>query len=232
MTLVKTDTQFIKVGSEPEILTRNFNLSGLKIIDSGCGTGKVAKLMASLGAFVYGIDIPELIEKAGKSGIMDNLFLSAGTAQSIPFKNNFADMVLYFASFHHIPESEMRTALDECIRVLKPGGNACFIEPVARPGSYYDLTRLVDDEAEIQKRAYKIIRAAGKRRLIHMSEKFYYLERSFRDFNNLLKIYVPDEQRYNQILQKAEEIVKSYNENPVTLTFRSFCRLNILEKVQ
>jgi len=63
--------------------------------------------MTAQGARVTGIDMAAMIAKAEelpKSG--DETYL-VGTAQAPPVESGRADLALYLASFHHIPENEM-----------------------------------------------------------------------------------------------------------------------------
>lgn len=222
---------FIKVNSDLEILEQNISFENKTIIDAGCGTGKLVRVLAPKVYKAIGFDKPELLKKATETEYPGNVEFVSGLAQKMPVENSSADVVLFFASFHHIPENEMSDGISEIGRVLKPGGTLCFLEPVARDGSYYDITRLVEDEKEIQQKAYKMIKSVDASIFAEQEEKFYYLERSFQDYKNLLSVYVPDEQLRNNIIEKAEQVIKSKGENPDEIRFKSLCRLNVFKRI-
>lgn len=223
-------TRFTKAGSEIDILKTNLNYEGKVVIDVGCGAGKISKMLASLGAFVIGIDTPELISLAEKQDIPQYVVFKTGTGQNLPLKNDFADIILFYASFHHVPECEMNNAVKECYRVLKKNGVICFCEPLTDKGSYYDLTGLIEDEEEIRAVAYSYISLAGETDFHLVSELYYYLERTFEDFRNLLNIYVTDPDEKDSIIMQAKEIVEKRDKDIDSVKFRSLVRMNILKK--
>ena len=144
-------TGFSKVDSEIDILKANLNFSRKVVIDIGCGTGKISKMIASEAAFVIGIDTPDLIGMAKKYYQPDNFILKTGSGQNMPVESNYADIIICYASFHHIPENEMNIAMRECYRVLKEDGLLVMCEPLTDKGSYYDLVSLIEDERVIRK---------------------------------------------------------------------------------
>ena len=117
-----------------------------------------------------------------------------GAAQKMPFADQSADTILFQASFHHVPAAAMAAAAGECRRVLKNGGRAVFVEPVYRAGAYTEITRLVEDEERMQKKAYAAIVVADRVRLGHGKRRvFFYVERSFADYIHLIEFFVDDD---------------------------------------
>jgi ubiquinone/menaquinone biosynthesis C-methylase UbiE len=224
-------TEYVRANSEIDILKANLRLKGKVIIDVGCGTGGIAGVLSSMGAFVVGIDSPELIDIARKTNISENVVFRAGAGQAIPVQSGFADIILFYASFHHVPEYAMHTALDECKRVLKEDGIVCFCEPLSDSGSYYDLAGLIEDEKDLREIAYSYISFAGETNFRALKERYYYLERSFEDFRNLVNIFVPQTARRQEILREASELVLSRYPNLDQARFRSLARLNIIQKI-
>lgn len=220
--------KFTKVDSEIEILQQHIDFKNKTVVDIGCGTGKISRFLAAKAKFVIGVDTPELICKAADSEIPANLIFKEGLAQNLPLDDNSADVLIFFASFHHIPEDKMPQAIKECARVLKKNGIVCFIEPYAMEGTYYDLTRLLEDEAAIQKIAWQKIIDAGKNGFIPLYESFYFLERSLDYFINQINVYVPDEQKRNEILIKAKELAEEKLIKTGSPVYKSLCRENIL----
>jgi SAM-dependent methyltransferase len=78
-----------------------------------------------------------------------------------------------FKSLHHVPMPVMDQALGEIHRVLKPGGQALFLEPVYQ-GEFNDLMRLINDELEVRTAAVAALnRALDSGRFSLDAEVFY-----------------------------------------------------------
>jgi SAM-dependent methyltransferase len=142
--------------------------------------------------------------------------------------------VIFAASLHHVPAERLRDAVVECARVLRTGGYAAFVEPVAEPGSYYDITRLTGDEAEIQRLAYAAILDASAAGLEPVSEGLFYLSRSFADYEHLVAVFVEGEELRAECLAGArEETERRAVEAGIAfddVRYRSICRLNLLRR--
>lgn len=223
-----------KIESDLEIISQLVTLKEKTAIDVGCGTGALVRKLAAQGARVTGIDIPEMLEKANQFTPVGGEKYIAGGGENLPFEDNFADIILYIASLHHVPPAEINRAVKEVYRVLKPGGIVIFAEPVPRQGSYYEITRLVDDEKDILTRAYQAIKDAAAIGLEMKKENLAYFARSFEDYTALLETFVADEEKRNRYLKEAKEVtqrmcrdagldIKDYR-------FKSIVRINVLQK--
>jgi len=217
-----------------DVLQRYLSCRGRTVIDVGCGNGDTVRWLARQGAHVIGLDHREMLEKARQDQAGGTEEYVEGGAQKLPFVNESADIVLYQASFHHVPAAAMNDAASECQRVLKNGGQAVFIEPVARAGAYSELTSLTDDESEARKKAYAAIKALAESELVMAKEEFFFLERSFADYVRLIECLVADELRRETILAQARRITEQFSAAAGLgfdeFRYRSICRLNILQK--
>ena len=96
-----------------------------QILEVGAGTGyfTLNLLRQGIAARATAIDIsPGMLDALRASA--ERLGLAVETApadaEHLPFGDESFDLVLGHAVLHHIPD--LRRALDECARVLKPGG--------------------------------------------------------------------------------------------------------------
>lgn len=97
------------------------------VLDVGCGTGVVAITAARAGANVFGLDLsPVLIEHAQENTKLAkvNVNLQEGDVEAMPYPDNFFDVVL--SQFGHMFAPRPNVAVQEMLRVLKPGGMIAF----------------------------------------------------------------------------------------------------------
>ncbi|MDD5693616.1 MAG: class I SAM-dependent methyltransferase [Patescibacteria group bacterium] len=95
---------------------------GSKVLDLGCGNGRVIDVLKKIDIEYTGLDISENLIKLAQKKYPKEKFV-VGDLLKIPFLDNEFDYVLSLATLHHIPSSEQRlNALKEIYRILKPGG--------------------------------------------------------------------------------------------------------------
>jgi ubiquinone/menaquinone biosynthesis C-methylase UbiE len=98
---------------------------GKAILEIGCGLGTDLLLFARAGANVTGIDLSRRsIELASERF---NLFgfqglIKVGDAENLEFADDSFDLVYCHGVLHHTPNTQK--AVDEILRVIKPGGQA------------------------------------------------------------------------------------------------------------
>jgi 2-polyprenyl-6-hydroxyphenyl methylase/3-demethylubiquinone-9 3-methyltransferase len=95
----------------------------LDVLDVGCGAATQCILWARDGYRMHGLDINEKlielgIKRAREAGIAADL--RAGTATQLPWSNESMDVCLAPELLEHVPD--WNKVLDECARVLRPGG--------------------------------------------------------------------------------------------------------------
>jgi 2-polyprenyl-3-methyl-5-hydroxy-6-metoxy-1,4-benzoquinol methylase len=108
---------------------------GLSILDIGCGHGKLSlSLLGKGAAYVAGIDIsePYVSEAAAAAHTLgyspDRFDFSVMDAHRLVFSEGQFDLVVGNGILHHL---DLPVCLREIERVLKPGGFALFVEPLA-----------------------------------------------------------------------------------------------------
>ncbi len=104
-----------------------------RVLESGCGTGWLASILARCGYDVVGQDISEhAIELARANVVFASgprpLFL-AGDFETLGFREEF-DAVVFYDALHHATDEE--GALRSAYEALRPGGVAVVSEPGIR----------------------------------------------------------------------------------------------------
>jgi len=100
-----------------------FAKDGDKILDIGCGNGRLLSLLGNKNIHYTGIDSSKkLIEIAKKNHSEEQKFIHAN-ALDLPFQDKTFDTVFSIAVLHHVPSQKFRELfVAEASRVLKPKG--------------------------------------------------------------------------------------------------------------
>jgi SAM-dependent methyltransferase len=132
--------------SDIDVLAELVELRGRDVVDVGCGDGSLVRALAARGASVVGVEVSEAALEQARDG--EHCYL-LGSADALPLDDGSVDVCVLMRSLHHVPPAAMGAALEECARVLRPGGVAYIAEPLAR-GAFYELVAVVDDEREVR----------------------------------------------------------------------------------
>lgn len=115
-----------------EILETLGQISGKRICEVGCGGAGLARVLASRGAFVCASDISsEAVKLARKNNaefISKQVDVQEMDVCSLAYKDESFDFVIGGGVLHHV---DIDKASREISRVLKSGGKAVFVEPLA-----------------------------------------------------------------------------------------------------
>ena len=122
-----------------EPMFEGLNLSGMKVLDAMCGSGQTTNYLLDRGADVTGLDISNEVVDAFKARWIDARVVKRSLLDS-GLPNNEFDFVVVVGGLHHI-HPDVKRAVSEIHRVLKPGGHFCFMEP--HSGSLPDIIRRV-----------------------------------------------------------------------------------------
>lgn len=96
--------------------------AGCLILDAGCGTGAFAGRLRDNGFRVVGIDASIGMLAPARNR---KVAVAQAIAQRLPFPDATFDGVVSVAVLHHLGSTDMvRGAIDEMMRVLRPGGRA------------------------------------------------------------------------------------------------------------
>ncbi len=122
------------------------------VLELGCGTGALTRYILDMnptlrliGFDVSPLCIKEAIERFQQFKRVD---FQVANAYQLPFKDNIAEAVIGASVIHHL---DVEKSLQECFRVLKPGGSVWFSEPnmmnpqVAIEKNIHFIGRLLDN---------------------------------------------------------------------------------------
>jgi ubiquinone/menaquinone biosynthesis C-methylase UbiE len=104
-------------------------LKPARVLDIGCGTGKLARRLAQRGSSVVGLDLcePMVRQARGKlNGDGSRVRLAVGDSEHLPFAAGSFDAVTCSNSFHHYPNQA--AVVREMFRVLQPGGRLLVLD--------------------------------------------------------------------------------------------------------
>lgn len=117
-----------------------------RVLDMGCGRGAILGLAASLvpDGRVVGLDLWRSSDQTGNSpeaarrnlraeGVEDRCELQTGDMTAMPFPDSTFDLVVSNLAVHNVPLVQRLCAVDEAVRVLKPGGRLVIADLMSTP---------------------------------------------------------------------------------------------------
>jgi len=96
--------------------------AGSRVLDAGCGSGRVFKYALADGCSVVGVDVGVELAENGNVGARVR-----GDIQRLPFAGSSFDAVLASHVMEHLMQPD--EALTEIARVLRPGGRFLLLTP-------------------------------------------------------------------------------------------------------
>ncbi|MBX7131711.1 MAG: class I SAM-dependent methyltransferase [Fimbriimonadaceae bacterium] len=106
---------------DPVVLGECGDVTGLRVLDVGCGEGRFCRMLAKRGAEVIGLDpTPSLIALAERKGGGPTYAL--GMAEDLPYEDGSFDLLISYLALLDV--ADFRRAIAEMARVLQPGGRA------------------------------------------------------------------------------------------------------------
>ncbi|TSC54886.1 MAG: ubiquinone/menaquinone biosynthesis methyltransferase ubie [Parcubacteria group bacterium LiPW_30] len=115
---------------------------GKKILDIGCGAGDDIKWCEENGIEAYGVEYSEKMLNLAKNNVAYPENVKIGDYESIPFDDNYFDLVMGRFSLHYLKNFEL--AYKEIGRVLKSGGQLLIV--ASNPT--YDTLKLQETDGD------------------------------------------------------------------------------------
>ncbi len=173
------DAEDFGEADEIEVIDALVQVTGLDVLDIGCGDGRITRHLAMRGANALGIEPdPVQAEKNRRAQSIPGLRFTEAPGQNLPIADTTIDGVFFSFSFHHVPQEYMDEALNEAARVLKPETGFLYILEPMMLGSLEDVYRPFHDETEVRTQAYKaltrLIPRFAKMRELHYRETIRY----------------------------------------------------------
>lgn len=96
--------------------------AGGRVLDAGCGPGRLVGELRRLGLGVVGADIsPAMIERA--RALFPDLRFDVAPLGELPYDDNSFDGLITWYSLIHTHPRDLPRTLTELVRVLRPGGH-------------------------------------------------------------------------------------------------------------
>lgn len=96
------------------------------VLDAGPGNTALQFLIAKQVEELHSLDIHEpyveWVAKICEEKHYDNVFPECGDILHAPYADNYFDKVICISVLEHLPKDQIESAIDELIRVVKPGG--------------------------------------------------------------------------------------------------------------
>ena len=116
-------------------------LTGLRVLDVGCGGGRIAERLGNDAFSIVGLDP----SRSQALRFARSTHAAAGVvrarAEALPFANSSFDSVYSSCAWKHWPDPSIGTS--ECVRVTKPGGPIVVVEidGSATPDEFWNFAR-------------------------------------------------------------------------------------------
>lgn len=107
---------------------------GEVVLEPGCGTGQALAALAELvgpTGRTYGLDVSDGMVAASTrrlrdAHLMPRTVVTRGSALELPYPGNMFDAIFMSFTLELFSAHDIPIVLDECARVLKPGGRLCI----------------------------------------------------------------------------------------------------------
>jgi SAM-dependent methyltransferase len=120
------------------------------VLDAGCGVEHPFKWYLGRRAKAYACDTNPMVRYIAIPDDVEFLNIAVDSIASLYYQDEFFDTVFCLSVLEHLPKAEIKKAISEFKRVLKPGGKLVLTidVPTATPEEIVNLLTLNDFEVE------------------------------------------------------------------------------------
>ncbi len=174
--MVLSRPEAYETATEQEMMERLLPLDGARILELGCGAAWITRQLAERypASRFIATEVDRIQHNKNLAlTAPPNLEFRLGGAEAIDVEASSVDIVWMLKSLHHVPKALMPAAMEEIVRVLKPGGLAYFCEPVYA-GEFNDLMRMIHDEKEVRTLAFEAIRQLVESGRMQLAGEYFF----------------------------------------------------------
>ncbi|MEQ9669836.1 class I SAM-dependent methyltransferase [Coleofasciculus sp. G2-EDA-02] len=211
------------------ILQQLGDIRGKRLLDLGCGAGENSVYFAQKGSNCVAADYsPGMVEVALKLAAANGVKIEGHTANAmaLDFADNTFDIVYASNLLHHIPDPKI--ALREMHRILKPGGKACFWDPLKHNPVINVYRRMAtevrtDDEMPLDINIIKVVKSLFSQTTydtfwlasLWIFLRFYLIEKVNPNKERYWKKIIIEHERLSPTYQQLEIIDQSLKKIPL-----------------
>ncbi|MGH3041854.1 MAG: methyltransferase domain-containing protein [Gaiellaceae bacterium] len=148
-----------------DVLMAEGDLRGRRVLDVGCGTGRLPLALAQRGVKVWGVDASEEMLAQARAAAGRSVGLKLGRAEALPFKDGWFERVVLRLVVHLVDRAR---SFPELARVLAPGGRALVATYTPNHFEWFWLTSVFPEVRELDRARFPApealvqeLRAAG-----------------------------------------------------------------------
>jgi ubiquinone/menaquinone biosynthesis C-methylase UbiE len=174
--MVLNRSEAYATATEQAMMERLLPLEGASILELGCGAAWITRQLAQRypDSHFIASEVDRIQHEKNLAKTMPpNLEFRLGGAEAIDAETASVDIVWMLKSLHHVPKALMPAAMDEIVRVLKPGGLVYFSEPVYA-GEFNALMSMIHDEKEVRTLAFEAIRSLVESGCMQLVEERFF----------------------------------------------------------
>lgn len=171
-----TSTPIDKTCLEQEIFESRLPLDNKNILELGCGSANLTRLIATTGdgRKVIATEVDQIQhEKNLLINDLSNVEFKLAGSENIPENDNSIDIIFMFKSLHHVPLNIMDKALQEARRVLKPSGLVYISEPIY-DSDFNEILKLFHDEELVRQHAFNAIKKAVDNKAFSLVDEIFF----------------------------------------------------------
>lgn len=120
------------------------------VLDAGAANTALQFLLSKEVKEVYSLDIEqsyvEWVAKTCEERHFDNLFPEHGDILCAPYPDEYFDKVICISTLEHLPKTQVGLAIDELVRLVKPGGKMALTMDISHTPTDQQMTMLDFEE--------------------------------------------------------------------------------------